>query len=155
MKKIFIFSLFLSAIYGYSQSQKQFIQNLETYLNFRTIFEQSETKFDYLETLRNFSYTSHYTIPPNNPKYTFDSSCNFNVDNIIGIDVTSLDKGMIIMVKLNSKKCKSTTQKSGEFPTYAEKDFLVIQLPETSREDNSNIITLLRGAFPTASINLK
>ena len=155
MKKIIIFSLVLWGLNGYSQSQKQFVQNLETYLNFRTIFEQSETKFDYLETLRNFSYTSHYTIPPSNPKYIFDKSCNFNENNILSIDVAAMDKGMIIVINLDSKKCKSTTQKVGEYPSFEEKTILPIQLPETSREDNSNIITLLKGAFPTATINFK
>lgn len=155
MKKLFILSLLFCGTLVFSQSQKQFIQNLETYLNFRTLFEHSETKFDYLETLRNFSYTAHYTIPPNNPQYVFDKSCNFNVNNILAIDVTAMDKGMVIMIKLDSKICKSTTQKAGEFPTYEEKDFLPIQLPETSREDNANIITLLKGAFPSVNINIK
>ena len=155
MKKLIILSMMVCGTLLFSQSQKQFIQNLETYLNFRTIFEQSETKFDYLETLRNFSYTSHYTIPPSNPKYTFDKACNFNESNVTSIDITSMDKGMVIIIRIDSKKCKSTIQKNGEFPTYEEKDFLSIQIPETSREDNNNIITLLKGAFPSATINIK
>lgn len=155
MKKIFILSMITFGTLMFSQSQKQFIQNLETYLNFRTIFEQTETKFDYLETLGTFSYTSHTDLPPINPKYIFDKSCNFKSDNISSIEVSGQEKGMIITIILNSKNCKSTSQKAGDFPIYQEGKDLIILLTETSRNDNDNIITLLKGAFPNTTINLK
>lgn len=155
MKKIFILSMITFGTLMFSQSQKQFIQNLETYLNFRTIFEQTETKFDYLETLGNFSYTSHTNIPPINPQYIFDKNCNFKASNILSIEISERDKGIIIFIILDSKKCKSTNQKIGDFPIYQEGKDLLITLSETSRDDNNNIITLLKGAFPNTTINFK